>query len=60
MVRTEISLFLKNAPGELGKLAKTLAQAGINIAARAISHMGGTAGRDLHIQVPLNRLGEQV
>jgi hypothetical protein len=40
MVRTEISLFLKNVPGELGKLAKTLPQAGINIAARAISHMG--------------------
>jgi hypothetical protein len=36
MVRTEISLFLKNAPGELGKLAKTLSQAGINIDALTI------------------------
>ena len=29
MVRTEISLFLKNVPGELGKLATMLAEAGI-------------------------------
>ena len=36
MVRTEISLFLKNIPGELGKLAKTLSQAGINIDALTI------------------------
>ena len=36
MVRTEISLFLKNAPGELGKLAKTLAKAHINIDALTI------------------------
>ena len=36
MVRTEISLFLKNVPGELGKLAKTLSQAGINIDALTI------------------------
>ena len=36
MVRTEISLFLKNIPGELGKLSKTLFQAGINIDALTI------------------------
>ena len=36
MVRTEISLFLKNAPGELGKLASMLAGAGINIDALTI------------------------
>ena len=31
MIRTEISLFLKNAPGELGKLTSLFAEAGINI-----------------------------
>ncbi len=36
MIRTEISLFLKNAPGELGKLAALLADAGINIEAITI------------------------
>lgn len=36
MVRTEISLFLKNAPGELGKLTAMLAEAGINIDAITI------------------------
>jgi len=36
MVRTEISLFLKNAPGELAKLADLLAQAEINIDAITI------------------------
>ena len=36
MVRTEISLFLKNAPGELGKLTAMLAEAGINIDALTI------------------------
>jgi hypothetical protein len=36
MVRTEISLFLRNLPGELGKLSKTLSQAGINIDALTI------------------------
>ena len=36
MVRTEISLFLKNAPGELGKLAALFGQAGINIDAITI------------------------
>ena len=36
MVRTEISLFLKNVPGELGKLTTTLFQAGINIDALTI------------------------
>lgn len=36
MVRTEISLFLKNAPGELGKLASLLGEEGINIDALMI------------------------
>ena len=36
MVRTEISLFLENVPGELGKLATTLSEAGINIDALTI------------------------
>lgn len=36
MVRTEISLFLKNAPGELGRLSQLLAEAGINIDALMI------------------------
>ena len=36
MVRTEISLFLKNVPGELGKLSTTLAEAGVNIDALTI------------------------
>ncbi|MCD6265399.1 MAG: amino acid-binding protein [Deltaproteobacteria bacterium] len=36
MVRTEIALFLKNVPGELGKLTTTLSQAGINIDALTI------------------------
>ena len=36
MVRTEISLFLKNAPGELGNLATLLGSAGINIDALTI------------------------
>jgi hypothetical protein len=36
MVRTEISLFLKNAPGELGKLALLFSEAGINIDALTI------------------------
>lgn len=36
MVRTEISLFLKNAPGELGKLSSLLAQNNINIDALMI------------------------
>lgn len=36
MVRTEISLFLKNAPGELGKLASLMAGNGINIDAMTI------------------------
>ncbi len=38
MVRTEISLFLKNAPGELGKLSSLLFKAGINIDALTIQH----------------------
>ncbi len=36
MVRTEISLFLKNVPGELGNLATLLSEAGINIDALTI------------------------
>ena len=36
MVRTEISLFLKNVPGELGKLSTTLSDAGVNIDALTI------------------------
>ena len=36
MVRTEISLFLKNAPGELAKLSALLSDAGINIDALTI------------------------
>lgn len=36
MVRTEISLFLKNVPGELGRLASMLGNEGINIDALTI------------------------
>jgi hypothetical protein len=36
MVRTEISLFLPNQPGELGKLASLFGEAGINIDAITI------------------------
>jgi hypothetical protein len=36
MVRTEISLFMKNAPGELGKLATLFGSAEINIDALTI------------------------
>lgn len=36
MVRTEISLFLKNVPGELGKLASLFSDSGINIDALSI------------------------
>ena len=36
MVRTEISLFLKNVPGELGKLSTTLSEADVNIDALTI------------------------
>ena len=36
MVRTEISLFLKNVPGELGRLASLFSDAGINIDALTI------------------------
>jgi hypothetical protein len=36
MVRTEISLFMKNEPGELGKLAKLFSDAGLNIDAMTI------------------------
>ena len=41
MVRTEISLFLKNAPGELGKLTALFAEAGINIDAITIQDASG-------------------
>jgi hypothetical protein len=36
MVRTEISLFMKNAPGELGKLARLFGEEGVNIDALTI------------------------
>jgi len=36
MVRTEISLFMKNVPGELGRLAKLFGEEGINIDALTI------------------------
>ncbi len=36
MVRTEISLFLKNAPGELGRLSSMFSEEGINIDALMI------------------------
>ena len=36
MVRTEISLFMKNVPGELGKLAFLLGDEGVNIDALTI------------------------
>ena len=41
MVRTEISLFMKNEPGELGKLATAFAEAGINIDALTIQDASG-------------------
>ncbi|MBF0211684.1 MAG: amino acid-binding protein [Desulfamplus sp.] len=36
MIRTEISLFLKNVPGELAKLAKLMGESGVNIDAITI------------------------
>ena len=36
MIRTEISLFMKNIPGELGKLSTLISEAGINIDALTI------------------------
>ena len=36
MVRTEISLYLENIPGELGKLASMLSEEGVNIDALTI------------------------
>ncbi|MEJ2095624.1 MAG: ACT domain-containing protein, partial [Deltaproteobacteria bacterium] len=36
MIRTEISLFMKNEPGQLGKLATAFGEAGINIDAITI------------------------
>ena len=41
MVRTEISLFMKNEPGELGKLATAFGKAGINIDALTIQDASG-------------------
>jgi hypothetical protein len=41
MVRTEISLFLINAPGELGKLSALFADNGINIDAITIQDASG-------------------
>ena len=41
MVRTEISLFLENVPGELGKLTSMLAGGGINIDALTIQDASG-------------------
>jgi hypothetical protein len=41
MVRTEISLFLKNVPGELGKLSSLFSEAGINIDAITIQDASG-------------------
>jgi hypothetical protein len=41
MVRTEISLFLKNVPGELGKLSTMICDAGINIDAMTIQDASG-------------------
>lgn len=46
MVRTEISLFLKNIPGELGKLASLFSGSGINIDALSIQDASGYV-RDL-------------
>ncbi|MBW2406610.1 MAG: amino acid-binding protein, partial [Deltaproteobacteria bacterium] len=36
MIRTEISLFLKNIPGELGRLASLISNESINIDALTI------------------------
>ncbi len=36
MVRTEISLFLKNQPGELGRMARIFSDSGVNIEAMTI------------------------
>lgn len=41
MVRTEISLFLKNVPGELGRLASLFSDNGINIDALTIQDASG-------------------
>ena len=41
MVRTEISLFMKNEPGELGKLATAFGKEGINIDALTIQDASG-------------------
>ena len=41
MIRTEISLFMKNEPGELGKLATAFGENGINIDALTIQDASG-------------------
>ncbi len=41
MIRTEISLFLKNAPGELAKLSSLLSKAEVNIDALTIQDASG-------------------
>ncbi len=41
MIRTEISLFMLNAPGELGKLSALFAENGINIDAITIQDASG-------------------
>jgi hypothetical protein len=41
MVRTEISLFMKNEPGELGKLSTAFGENGINIDALTIQDASG-------------------
>ncbi len=41
MIRTEISLFMKNEPGELGKLATAFGEEGINIDALTIQDASG-------------------
>ena len=41
MVRTEISLFMKNEPGELGKLATAFGEENINIDAMTIQDASG-------------------
>ena len=47
MVRTEISLFLKNAPGELGKLATLFAEASIQDASSYVQELFKARGRSL-------------
>ncbi len=55
MVRTEISLFLKNAHGELGKVASLFSNEGINIdalmiqdASNYVKELFQARGKSLH------------